>query len=296
MLKDILNLFLDKKSNDIVITNDLKEKLSKELMDYISTEFNVNEIDDVRSATFFALGNADMVNKNIILIIDGEYLPNIYTGITEAWFQRKNVIVIALYKEYDRINCDYLRKCIPNIINVYNNDISKCSEKIKLASTNMFPTLINIKYEDENSKINDYTEICQILNKCLTKSDEVFLYNADIKENNYKFQIKNISTQYKYGTISKYMAYAIAKDKKVVLCCPVEILKLDLNIFNNRYINKNIKIIFYNNENGINNEKFSEWIRENKIKVSKEKNPNDKIIDGFFKSDIAEVLFLGGEQ
>lgn len=295
MLKDVLNLFLDKKCNNLVITNDIEDRITKELKDYINNNFSVSKIEDVRSATFFALGNADVLNNTILLMVDGEYLPNIYTGITEAWFQKKNIIVIALYNEYDNINCEYLRNCIPNIINLYGNEISKYKNKIEQSINKSYCSLINIKYDDMNKQYNDYTKLCETLNKILTKTDEVFLYNSDIQKK-YNYEIKNILKEYKYGIVSKYMAYTISKQKKIILCCPADILNIDLNIFNNRYIDKNIKIILINDKNTIKTDRIEEWIQTNKVNVSIEQNIDEKKIKEFIESDRPEVMFIGGEQ
>lgn len=295
MIENVLNVLLKSNCKDVIITDDLMQNLEKDVVDYIKENFNVTNMDDIRSATFFSLGNANIINKSICIIIDGEYLPNIYTGITEAWFQKKNIIVIALYKDFDRINCEYLRKCVPNIINIYNNDISFYRSKIEMVAKSCCPALINVKNENLKNNSKDYSNLCNILNKFLKNTDEIFLYNANI-ESKYNFKIKNIQKEHKYGILSKYMAYTIAKQKKIILCCTAEVLKLDLNIFNNRYVNENIKIIVIDDENFTTQKHMEEWIKSNEINVSIEDKMEERRIIDFYNSNRAEVMIVGGEK
>ncbi len=295
MIENILELLLNNDCKNIIIQEELCKKIDKDLFEYIEDNFNITKIEDIRSATFYALGTSYMTEKSSILLIEGEYLPNIYTGITEAWFQKKNIIVIALYNDLDKINSEYLRKCIPTIINIYNNDIEKYKEKIESAVKTIFPVLINIKYINfSNIKIN-YDEILENLNQFLKEDDELFLYNSNsIKK--YNFRIKNIKEEYKYGIISKYMGYVIAKNKKILLCCTDEILKLDLNIFNNRYINNNMKIIILNKENIISEKNIDKWIKNNNIDIEIYKKIDNKKIKDFYFSNKASIILIGGEK
>lgn len=295
MIENILELLLKNDCKNMIIQEELCKEIDKDLFKYIEDNFDITKIEDIRSATFYALGISYMSEKNSIVLIEGEYLPNIYTGITEAWFQKKNIIVIALYNDLDKINSEYLKKCVPSIINIYNNDIEKYKEKIENALKGIFPVLINIRYSNFlNTGIN-YDEILENLNQFLKEDDEIFLYNSNnIK--NYNFKINYIKEEYKYGTISKYMGYVIANNKKILLCCTDEILKLDLNIFNNRYINNNIKIIILNKENFIFQKNIDEWINSNNIDIKIVKKIDTKEIRDFYFSNKAAIMVIGGER
>ena len=65
----------------------------------IKVEGSVAEYQDARSAAFFAMGMSIKQKDPITLLLPGEYLTNIYTAITEAWFQKAEVIVYAFYKK-----------------------------------------------------------------------------------------------------------------------------------------------------------------------------------------------------
>ena len=121
MLKDVLNTLKNNGYNSIIFTQDIEESLQNEEKEYIEKEFLKVDIDDVRSATFFALGKENLHN-NCIIIVNGEEIQNILTGITETWFQKLNVFVVALYSKYDDIKTDFLHRVMPNIIRIYDED------------------------------------------------------------------------------------------------------------------------------------------------------------------------------
>ena len=121
MLKTI-EFFKSAKINKMIICNDIFAKINAEIKENISQNFTVELMDDVRSATFFTLGETNIKNEPIVLMIDGRFLPSVYTGITEAWFQRKTIIIVALYEKYSEIKCEYLKRCTSNIITIYNDE------------------------------------------------------------------------------------------------------------------------------------------------------------------------------
>ena len=99
MLKEVLDLFLEEKIKDIVCTEDILNNLDNQDKEYINANFDVQIFNDLRSATFFSNGEVNSNNKPVILLIKGEFLPNIYTGITEAWFQRSNINIISIFEK-----------------------------------------------------------------------------------------------------------------------------------------------------------------------------------------------------
>lgn len=290
MIEEILEMISKKSSKKIVTTENIYTRIKP----FLKEEFEVEIFSDLRSAAFFSLGNSNLDEKGTILILEGEYLANIYTAMTESWFQRKQIIVIALYGKYDDIKCEYIKRCMPNIINIYSEDIKVYQNEINSALTQNYPCLINVivKMDGIYEKKNDYEEILKKLSSFLGKSDEVFIYNSTGKKYNYDFTIKNIEAKHKYGILSKYIGYVIAKEQKIILCVPTEILKIDLNIFNNRYTNSNIKIILFGNKGD--EKAISNWIKENKINVEFFKDVTEKELKEFYNSDKPEIIFVGG--
>ena len=291
MLKTILNLYLNKNIKDVICTKDILESIIDKDKEYIKTNFNFEILNDLRSATFFANGEVNSNNKPVILIINGEYLANIYTGITEAWFQRSNINIISIFEKYDDIKIEYLRRCIPDILTIYEENIEEYKETIYKFINNNMPSLINIKYMLKSEEKVDYTNIINILDSIVKNKVDVFTYNSENKSKN-NINIMNIERKYKYGVLSKYMGYVSAKKQKTLIILPYELLKIDLNIFNNRYINKNVKIIINKKKEQSN---IKEWIKDNDIEILQTRNLDKNIFEKFWNLDKASALIIEEE-
>ena len=292
MLRKILNLLLEKQIKDVVCTEDILKSIDGQDKEYIEANFNMQIFNDLRSATFFSNGEVNSSNKPVILIIRGEFLPNIYTGITEAWFQRSNINIISIFEKYDEIKVEYLERCIPDILTIYDDGIEEYKNTIYKFIDNNMPALINIKYTLKLEEKSDYTSIINMLDSIVKNTVDVFIYNFKNESKN-NINIMNIEPKYKYGILSKYMGYIAAKEKKSLLIMPYELLKIDLNIFNNRYINENVKIIIYKGKEQNN---IEEWIKDNKIEILKTKKIDEEILKKFWDLNKASVLIVEEEK
>ena len=292
MLRKILNLLLEKQIKDVVCTEDILKSIDGQDKEYIEANFNMQIFNDLRSATFFSNGEVNSSNKPVILIIRGEFLPNIYTGITEAWFQRSNINIISIFEKYDNIKVEYLERCIPDILIIYDDGIEEYKNTIYKFIDNNMPALINIKYTLNLEEKSDYTSIINMLDSIVKNTVDVFIYNSKNESKN-NINIMNIEPKYKYGILSKYMGYITAKEKKSLLIMPYELLKIDLNIFNNRYINENVKIIIYKGKEQNN---IEEWIKDNKIEILKTEKIDEKIFKKFWNLNKASVLIVEEEK
>lgn len=292
MLRKILNLLLEKQIKDVVCTEDILKSIDGQDKEYIEANFNMQIFNDLRSATFFSNGEVNSSNKPVILIIAGEFLPNIYTGITEAWFQRSNINIISIFEKYDDIKVEYLERCIPDILTIYDDGIEEYKNTIYKFIDNNMPALINIRYTLKLEEKSDYTSITNMLDSIVKNTVDVFIYNSKNESKN-NIKVINIEPKYKYGILSKYMGYITAKEKKSLLILPYELLKIDLNIFNNRYINENVKIIIYKEKEQNN---IEEWIKDNKIEILKTKKIDEKILQKFWNLNKASVLIVEEEK
>ena len=292
MLRKILNLLLEKQIKDVVCTEDILKSIDSQDKEYIEANFNMQIFNDLRSATFFSNGEVNSNNKPVILIVNGEFLPNIYTGITEAWFQRSNINIISIFEKYDEIKVEYLERCIPDILTIYEDSLETYKNTIYKFINNNMPALINIKYELNLDEKMNYANIINIFDNFIKENVDVFAYNTKNESNN-NINILNIEPKYKYGILSKYMGYITAKEKKSLLILPYELLKIDLNIFNNRYINENVKIIIYKEKEQNN---IEEWIKDNKIEILKTKKIDEKILQKFWDLNKASVLIVEEEK
>lgn len=292
MLKEVLDLFLEEKIKDIVCTEDILNNLDNQDKEYIKANFDVQIFNDLRSATFFSNGEVNSNNKPVILLIKGEFLPNIYTGITEAWFQRSNINIISIFKKYDDIKVEYLERCIPDILTIYDDSIEEYKNTIYKFINNNMPSMINMKYMLKSEEKADYTNIINMLNSIVKNKVDVFTYNSKNESKN-NINIINVEPKYKYGILSKYMGYITAKNQRSLIILPYELLKIDLNIFNNRYISENVKIIINKKKEQSN---IEEWIKDNKIEILQTKNLDKNIFEKFWNLDKASALIVEEEK
>ena len=291
MLKNILETLNKQGYKDLIYTFDIESSLNEEDKIFINDYFSKETINDSRSATFFSLGKENLHRKSIV-IINGNELQNILTGITETWFQKLNIIVIALYEKYDDIKTDFIHRVIPNIVKIYEDNYKEYESLILKAAKSYSPTLITLKYELLDIKY-DYNNLIECTEKILNSDEEVLLYNMTDSVENKKIVIKNIESKYKYCIISKYMGYIIGKRKKTLLCMPAKLILLDLNILNNRYIDENFKIILFE-YNKIEEKLLENWIDYNKIKTISTNNLDENIINEFWNLKEPTVLLVKG--
>ena len=244
--------------------------------------YKSNFIKDTRSAGFHAFGKTKISNKNTVLIIKGDYLPNIYTVLTEAWFQKTNLIVIAIYNSIYDIETNYLDRCTVSNVTFINKDYEQFKGKLENALKVIGPKLFNIVIERKTEKIN-YTNIINELNKIVHSEDTVFIYNSDIIK--LPCIVKNIEEKYKYGLFSKYLGYInTLTENKQILISPEECLEIDLNILNNRDMKNNFKAIVCGNI-----EHLKKWIEKNNIKLITSDNLT-KDIKLLYNSSQATIL------
>lgn len=229
--------------------------------------FSITFIEDARSAVFTAYGLAKSSNYPAVVIIEDAYLPNVYTGLTEAWFQRIPVIVIAL-NSTDKHSSEYLDRCV---------DATYCvdsSSDINLIISNVMqhrgPSLLKVRSEVGMDIKIDYFSIIDLLNSCTCVSN-IICYNS-----NNNMGIENISSDYKYGILSKYVGQ-LSGGKEAVLCVPEEILALDTNIFNFRNFPSNFRLIV--KESGMKYwPRLEGWMKNNKINTIVFRNNDDNIL------------------
>ena len=291
MLEKILKTLKENGYKEIVYTFGIEESIENEEKKYISDNFKINRIKDIRSATFYALGKENLNNK-CILIVNGDEIQNILTGITETWFQKLNIFIVALYKRYDDIKTEFLRRVIPNIVNIFEEEYNEYENFIIKATKAHSPTLITIKHS-LSVQDYDYNNLILKLKKVIQNDSEIFLYNCNKEILKNDFKIKNIS--YKYCILSKYMGYIVGRKKKTLICIPEELLLLDLNILNNRYLDKNFKVIVFDFKEENYERQIKDWCNSNNIKTVESDKITVNQLDEFWKDEEPTILLLKGE-
>ena len=281
--------------NDLLEVINPKEVILGDNIKITSIE-NATKINDIRSATFYAFGQSKILNDNVVLIIDGKFISNTYTALTEAWFQRANVIIIALYNSFYEINNRYLDRCTLSNKIIFEKDLKNMKMKLKEDLRKNGPKVYNIivdwKFVLEDNSI-DYTNELINLKTILKDNDEVYLYNSNKAEFE-DLKIFNIDYKYRYGIISKYVGYLLEKkSSKQILICDEETFMLDSNVLNNRYMSPNFKIILKHNKE-INFE-VKKWCEKNKIKYIEYSNNLDEYKNMYNSTDAIIMIIRGGK-
>lgn len=266
MEKYINNIIKTFGVSDVIIDESLKINLPK-----------AERCWDIRSGAFNALGKSIISKSNSLLIINGNYLSNIYTALTEAWFQKANLIVIALYPTMYDIETHYLDRCLVENMTFNISDYDNFIEKINESTQVLGPKLYNIITNIQHNHDFNYSSITKEIEKLLAKDDKVTIYSDDFKSDNNNIHV--IPSKYKYGAISKYAASIINEKHQHYLVCPADYLLLDLNILNNRYLNPRFKVILCSRSTD-DIKYLSEWVTANHISL---------IISKDFKKDLQNL-------
>lgn len=282
-MKEILELLEKSKITDLIIGDVLElDNLEK---------FTVTRITDIRSAAFYAFGQSKITNKNVALIIDGEYLANTYTVLTEAWFQKTNLIVIALYDSFYNIETNYLKRCLVSDIKFLDKDINLFKDKIVSSFSLIGPKLYNVVVDKVSVNKNNYNNILEKLLPLMKKEETVMTYNS--VNINCKCIWKNVDRKYKYGILSKYVAMITEHSEKMILLVTDECIEIDSNIFNNRFMNNSFKLIILDKNNKVND--YIKWIKSNNINVIECKDLNKDINRLYTENNPMVLVVKDGE-
>jgi len=283
ILETVINHFLTYGVDNVVVEKGLN--LFNRLQSS-SKEIQIDVIEDVRSATFFALGLSQKSNKPVVLVVNGDYLSNSYTGLTEAWYQRRPIIVICLYDRVLNEDVSYLKVCTQDIFKVQTEDDFKNS--IDNLHTLTTPVIFMIEEKRNSFTTHNFLDLNQIL-KFLNSDDKLFVYETLSSVEQEDSRLNIISKKDKYGIISKFMGFCIGFKEKAILVTVAESIKLDMNLFNNRYMNKNFKVIVIGL---IDDLEIDNWLYSNQITIMHSKILSDDIVRNFIDLQAACILFV----
>ena len=274
MIKKLKELLRELSISDVICEEGVSQILQN--------TFNFRIVKDVRSATFEALGISKMKDNRVALIVDERYLSSVYTAITEAWFQRINVLIVT-YNANLYQSLEYIDRCIVGkSLLLDSSDIGILSDAIRLQNG---PYLLRSSITIDEDPSIDYVAIAKLIDKHITEKDTVFFYNpTDIIKSTANIQI--IKPKYKYCVVSKYIGYLLGKtDCKCILCIPESLFAYDTNIFNFRSIPENFCIIVMADTSGL-MERIESWICSNDIIL------NDVNIQDFSFTGRKEVIYI----
>lgn len=223
----------------------------------IYDEEDVFLIDDVRSATFFAFGQAKMIGYPVALIVSELYISSAYTALTEVWFQRIPLIVIA-YNSTSYQSTLYLERCVDKFFFVEEEEVLE--DIIGNLKEIHGVCLIKVREKANVDDSRDYSEIIRYI-KQMEYDGSIICYNASkITEG-----VINILPAHKYGILSKYFGY-LCGGGQAALCMPDYILKYDTNSFSVRDLPSNLLIFISVTQPDL-RIKYNEWIKSNGISV-----------------------------
>lgn len=223
-------------------------------IDYLSEEqkskFKCNLIDDVRSAGFFALGKTQTLQRSCILLVESKYISHLYTSMVETWFQQMAVVIVVLNTNND-VDYELFNRYIKKIDDYREQEYYK-----ELTIANNGPTLIIL-----NAAPKEHTFNTALIENLLP--EDALIYKPSDK----------------YGAISKYTGHLCGTSKNLYCVIPLEWVRYDLNIFNNRYKDKRFKLILLGDIKDIQCD-LRQWLYSNQI----------ELIDGSEKTGMENFL------
>ena len=242
-----------------------------------------SQYEDARSAAFFAMGMSIKRKEPVLLFIPGVYLANIYTAITEAWFQKAEVIVYAFFNKISDVNTSWADRCAKTLT-IHVDEYSEKHEEILSYHHMHSPVLINIVGVEIGDEKVEYSDITDCISR-VDNSAEFLCYNDKIQNKN------NIKEEYKYGILSKYIGMSVVKNVGYLICDSACML-VDINIFRTRYANENIKIVVLDNGKLKENE-IDQWIKSNGWKCKRVKKMDDEAAEWIKIQKEQAVLIVG---
>ena len=258
---------------------------------------SVNEMRDARSATFFAMGESIMKSEPVALVIQGCHISNAYTGLTEAWFQKAQVRVFAMYEKVSEVNCSYLDRCVlSNTTEMLDDFLS--SEGNWLLEQFDGPTVLNIVSPKAAEKTvycdKKIKSIFEILDTTVTSDYMVFSEDFG-QSQRHPFDMRIISKKHGYGVLSKYQGYVLGTSHDCLLICSANCFALDTNILNNRYLDARFKVIIIDDQNLTEEYDLSAWIKSNNVRCKIVNSLTQDVVSELLGKNTPAVIIVKGE-
>lgn len=277
-----------------VISELLNKKGVSEIIKVV--DFNesqeLNQLCDARSAAFLAMGVAIRTQGTCALIVPGKYITNILTAVTEAWFQKCNLLIVGIFENITDFHTSWMDRYLVGRLDLRLEELEKESESVgKLLST-QGPKLLSVLCPPEHNEKHDYGELLDILLSSNLTGVTITCYNALLKtdqENNES--IKNIGDRFKYGMISKYIGSSLSKSAGILLCTS-ECLLVDINVFRTKYKSEWMKVIIHDCYGIVKEKKIDEWIQSNGWFYMETGSISSSIIEEFALNKKASVLVV----
>lgn len=250
----------------------------------IKIEHSIAEYHDARSAAFFAMGMSIKEREPITLLLPGEYLTNVYTALTEAWFQKAEMIVYAFHKKVSDVKTSWAHRCAKTIT-IHIDEYEEKADEITAYHHMHGPVLINVVGIDLEEPQIDYSAEITAISE-VDKLAKFLCYNS--KE---LTVVSNIKAEYKYGVLSKYIGMSITKNVGYLLCNS-NCMLVDVNVFRTRYANGNMKIVVL--DDGLLKEnQIDKWIISNGWKCKRTEQMNHEAAKWLKDQNVQAILIIG---
>lgn len=253
----------------------------------IGNEFDTVHYKDARSGAFYAMGSALKEKRRITLLVPGQYISSTYTAVTEAWFQKADITVIAFYGKVSEVNTQWFDRCLQMKATYSIDQDDEIYKYIDKSNGIKGPVLLNVVGCKFSERPVDYVDIVNTLKTVDSVKAPFICYNPyDITEG-----VKPIYEAHKYGVVSKYIGMSIIKDQGYLLCNS-ECLLVDVNIFRTRYANSNMKIIILD-DGSIKENNIISWIESNNWLCRIVKELDIETAKWFVSNNKPTVLIVG---
>ncbi len=235
LINDIITFLIDNGIQDFVLDSEFTE---------FSRDISIKGgeavlISDVRSATFYAMGLSEKKNGPIVLLVRCEYLASSFTGLMEAWFQQRRLLVIAIGSKALNYSLDCYKSCSSGQYRVQN--FFDFETYFKNNSQDR-PMVFLVEEEIPYRKYPYCLDIVE-LEKEIPKDIKLYVYSPLALNKSERKNTIFINSEYKYGMISKFLGHCIFENNKSVLLTDSSMLTLEINIFNSRYIDQRFNLI-----------------------------------------------------
>ena len=288
MIKEILEI---RTLSNLVVNRDVLDRISKADSEYVLSQ-NPVIVTDARSSAFRAFGIAKQLpNSKTVLLMDGTAIESTYTALTEMFFQEIPLLVIAVFQKGEDFSLGYLERCC-DVLNAVREDDAE--DGYQFEEHRFKPTVLPVILNQKTERTVDYGYILDELDSFLSSDDILFCYEPEQKKE-YSYEIKAVSRRYKYGTLSKYMGYSLVSLKRCLLLITPDIIDIDINIFNNRYLSDKVKIIVFGTENY---DEMKTWLESNgfEIRLADKKNFSRQADEMLNQAEGPSVIFIDKDK
>ena len=217
---------------------------------------NFSICEDIRSATYYALGISKSQNRKVIIFCCAEDLYDMIPAITEAWYQNISLSIISYGEAEENKRISECYETITNDINILNDEDNSSIDKC-ISSNGISLTMLNINHVDRSiinlDSLKDSLKPLSNSGNWRILCDDMYEVRVQGVEkiNHYSFSLYEIIGR---AYISKFKICVIANKFKLIS---------GLNAINSRYIRDNLLIISV----GSKIDEYQDWLEENGFSI-----------------------------